>query len=88
MPKKLTDLELRNVLDVWEGAAEPLSIGAIHERLGDAPSRRTLQRWLAALVEAGRFRAHGQRRGRQYSLPSANNEGMPVSRSPWFPASL
>lgn len=78
MPKQLTDHELRPVLDAFEGSTGPLSIDELNERLVGAPPRRTLQRWLAALVEAGRLRAHGERGGRRYSLPSANDARVPL----------
>ncbi len=78
MPKQLTDHELRPVLAAFEGSTGPLSIDAISERLVDAPPRRTLQRWLAALVEAGRLRAYGERGGRRYSRPTVNDDRVAV----------
>lgn len=40
-------------------------------RLNGSPPRRTLQRWLAQLVSAGRLHAHGAGRARRYSAPVA-----------------
>jgi Fic family protein len=74
MPRPLSEHELRPVLDAFGESAELLSIEELSGRLSSAPPRRTLQRWVAGLVEAGRLQARGEGRGRRYTLPVAAGE--------------
>ena len=63
------------------------SIEAIARELGDSLPRRTLQRRLAKLVEQGRLEAHGDTRGRRYTIAavperSDQTEGSGTSPEP------
>lgn len=73
MPKVLTESELGPILGVMPGDGEALSIEEIRARLTAPPPRRTLQRWLAVLVDDARLDARGERGGRRYALPAGEN---------------
>ena len=61
------------ILDALAAAPDGIGIEALQEALPGIP-RRSLQRWLARLVEEGRARAEGSARARKY-LPVAAQTG-------------
>ncbi|THF59329.1 Fic family protein [Pseudothauera rhizosphaerae] len=66
MPSIPASAELAAIVEAVSRFPAGASIEAITAALPDAPPRRTLQRRLAQLVEEGRLRARGERRGRRY----------------------
>lgn len=57
----------KTVLQILQDLGKPVALSDLMTRL-DVPER-TLNRWLAKLVEAGQVQATGQKRGRRYQLP-------------------
>lgn len=70
MPPIWIDTELAAIVAAVDRFPDGTSIDAIAAALPEPPPRRTLQRRLAQLVDEGRLRAAGQRRGRRY-FPAA-----------------
>ena len=90
VPKRLSEDDLRPILTVISVSWEPLSIDEIKARLHVVPPLRTLQRWLATLVERGEIESLGEGRGRRYGrprfllrddgdVPEVGGEGIPLS---------
>jgi len=69
VPKRLSEDEFRPILTVLAVSLEPLSIDEIKARLYVVPPLRTLQRWLATLVDRGDVESLGEGRGRRYRRP-------------------
>ncbi len=72
-----TDLIDDRILDALAGEGE-LGMEALAEAIGQDVARRTLQRRVAALVDAGRLRAIGRARARRYARVAPP----PVERPP------
>lgn len=68
------------VLLLLRDIGKPAALSDLKARL-DVPER-TLNRWLAQLVESGQALATGQKRGRRYHLPSAHTEATPAPATP------
>ncbi|MCZ8218987.1 MAG: Fic family protein [Acidovorax sp.] len=71
IPHDAYDAVLAAVAQVAAGA----DIQHIESQLPDAPTRRTVQRWLNDLVEQGRLRKEGRARATRYLLPMRAIEG-------------
>jgi DNA-binding Lrp family transcriptional regulator len=67
-------------------AGAELGLVAITESIGPDVARRTVQRRVAALLDAGRLRAVGQARGRRYALATPATTG-PAGEAVTLPAS-
>lgn len=68
VPKKVTEQELRNLLQIIRSLGDRVSVGqlmALHEV---DQTRRTLQRRLEHLCERGDLQALGEGRGRRYAI--------------------
>lgn len=68
MPKKVSDAELRAVVDSVSRFPEGASVDTIATAMGGKLSRRTLQRRLATLVAGGRLSAMGKGRASRYRV--------------------
>ena len=78
MPKVISEEDLKPILDAFVDLPRAASIEAIAGRLRNPPSRRTLQRRLAQLVEQGRLAAEGEKGGRRYrSVPTVATTATP-----------
>ncbi len=83
MAKRDNNQDLKQLVEVIAGLPEGVPIRELEHVLGaSAPSRRTLQRWLIRLVDAGRIIVHGAGRGRYYRVPNAEEMTQPVRAEP------
>lgn len=71
MSPTVIDTELSAIVTAVSHFPGGAGIDAITAALPETPPRRTLQRRLAQLVDEGRLRAEGQRRGRRYFSTAA-----------------
>jgi hypothetical protein len=74
VPKKLAADTDARILEEIGHHAEGIGVDALHTRLADAISRRTLQRRLAQFVAEGKLVTIGKRRGHRYRLAPLNGE--------------
>ena len=83
MPKKLPDDIEEKVLTHVGNSPEGLGIEALSVLLGDRISRRSLQRVLAGLVEAGRLNLEKRGRSSRYLIPAMaeKEDYIPLSTS-------
>ncbi len=72
MPKKLAADTDARILEEIGHHGEGIGIDALHTRLADAISRRTLQRRLAQFVAEGKLVTIGKRRALRYRLAPLN----------------
>ena len=75
MPKIIPKAELDAIIEIVKGFPGPVSFEEISssKELEGIP-RRTLQRRLALLVESGRLVGTGEKKGRRYHLPEAEEK--------------
>jgi hypothetical protein len=66
MPLPLPSAQLDAVVSLLRRQPEGAAVDAIHQSLRPLPPRRSVQRWLALLVEQGRIVPVGEGRGRRY----------------------
>ena len=69
MPKQIPETELDAIVDVVARLPDGGSVAAVGSALDVGIARRTLQRWLAALVAEGRLLRHGRGRRTRYRIP-------------------
>ncbi len=74
MPKKLAADTDARILEEIGHHSEGIGIDALHTRLADAISRRTLQRRLAQFVAEGKLVTIGKRRGVRYLIAPITGE--------------
>ena len=74
MPKRISQNELDTVIRAVAGFPEGARVEEIRGALGDSVPRRTLQRWLALLVEQKRIIVEGRTRASRYRLPVITTE--------------
>lgn len=74
----------QTVLQLLQELGKPAALSDLMGKL-DVPER-TLNRWLAKLVGAGQVQATGQKRGRRYHLPPADDATAHPSGHPLFSA--
>jgi hypothetical protein len=75
MPKKIAADTDARIFEVIGRHADGIGMDALHARLEDAISRRSLQRWLARFVAEGRLVKEGKQRGLRYRLAPITAEG-------------
>ena len=73
MPKAIPQSEFEVIYGIVERLHAGASLEDIHRELNIKPSRRTLQRRLALLVDQGRLILVGRGRGSFYKTPSEND---------------
>jgi hypothetical protein len=74
MPKRVTDTELKRIEDVLLRHPAGLSLLKLQREIHGSISRRTLSRWLSALLAANRIHRQGEARSTRYvygPVPSA-----------------
>ncbi|MBI5767701.1 MAG: Fic family protein [Verrucomicrobia bacterium] len=71
MPAPIPTAQLDAVLALLRRHPEGASVDAIHRSLKPIPPRRSLQRWIALLVQQGRIAPVGAGRGRRYHIADA-----------------
>jgi hypothetical protein len=74
MPKRIEQNELDVVIQAIAGFPEGAGIEEIREALPERMPRRTLQRWLALLVEQKQLTIEGRARASRYRLPIISAE--------------
>jgi hypothetical protein len=78
MPKRISQDELDKVLLVFASFPEGAGLGEISGALDNNVPRRTLQRWLARLVNQNKLTIEGQARASRYRLAEATGIGTAV----------
>jgi fido (protein-threonine AMPylation protein) len=71
MPQPIPSQQLDAVVGILRRHPEGAAVDAIHQALKPLPPRRSLQRWIALLVEQGRIKPFGAGRGRHYRVAEA-----------------
>ena len=75
MPKKLAADTDARILEEIGRHGEGIGMDALHARVADAISRRSLQRRLAQFVSEGKLATEGKGRGLRYRLAPVTGKG-------------
>lgn len=75
MPKKIASDTDARILEEIGRQADGIGMDALHARVADAISRRSLQRRLAQFVSEGKLATEGKGRGLRYRLASVTGKG-------------
>lgn len=79
VPLPLPSAQLDTVVAVLRRQPEGAAVDAIHQSLKPLPPRRSVQRWLALLVEQGRILPVGEGRGRRYLVADTPSPASPAA---------